>query len=191
MGIRAGAFHAPWGLPLCSHMPPPIIAPQAATHFPLKREHKLSLPVYKNELDKVFQLIKDVEDNYPPPSKTLLINREAILHFSFVNGGHDYKINFELTSDFYLDTLKELIYPHYPKCKVLTWSYNGREFWDLAKNQVIVLAKPLEFNKIQELVSLIEKQPLGISQQNFIDMTTIENNIWTLKDVLDKANLTL
>lgn len=87
--------------------------------------------------------------------------------------------------------LKELIYPHYPKCKVLTWSYNGREFWDLAKNQVIVLAKPLEFKKIQELVSLIEKQPLGISQQNFIDMTTIENNIWTLKDVLDKANLTL
>jgi len=161
-----------------------ILNPQA--HY-----QTLSLPVYKNELDNVFQLIKDLEDNYPPPSKTLLLNKDTVLHFSFVNDGHDYKIDFELTSDFYFDTLNGVIHTHYPKCTVLTWFYNGQEFWDFSKNQVVGLPKPLEFNKIQQLVALIEKQPLGITQQNFIDMTTIDNNIWTLKDVLDKANLEL
>jgi hypothetical protein len=47
----------------------------------------------------------------------------------------------------------------------------------------------MEFNKIQHLVTLIEKQPIGITKQNFIDMTIIENNIWTLKDVLEKSKV--
>jgi energy-coupling factor transporter ATP-binding protein EcfA2 len=161
-----------------------ILNPQA--HY-----QALSLPVYSNELDKVFQLIQDLNNNYPPPSKTLLINKEAILKFSFNKNGHDYKIIFELDTDFYLDTLNAVIEPHYPKCHVSTWSYNGTEFWDLNRGEVVVLDKPLSFNKIQQLVSMIEKQPLGITQEDFIEMTAIENNIWTLKDVLNKANITL
>ncbi|MFA6150536.1 MAG: ATP-binding protein [Chitinophagaceae bacterium] len=160
-----------------------ILNPQA--HF-----QSLSLPVYKNELDKVFQLIKDIEADYPIPSKTLLINKEATLLFSLVNDTHNYSIQFELLSDFYTDKLGGIVEVHYPKCKVLTWQYNGQEFWDFHANQVIVLPKPMEFNKLQQLISLIEKQPLGITKNDFVDMTTIEDNIWTLKDVLDKANIT-
>jgi hypothetical protein len=161
-----------------------ILNPQA--HF-----QSLSLPVYKNELDKVFQLIKDIEADYLIPSKTLLINKETTLLFSFVNDTHNYSIRFELLTDFYSDELGGTVEIHYPKCKVLSWQYNGQEFWDFHMNQVVVLPKPMKFNKLQQLVSLIEKQPLGISKDNFIDMTTIENNIWTLKDVLDKANITI
>lgn len=161
-----------------------ILNPQA--HY-----QSLSLPVYKNELDKVFQLIPDLEAEYPIPSKTLLINKEAVLLFSYVNGTHDYKIRFELLTDFYSDELGATTQVHYPKCRVITWSYKGHEFWDFHKGETVVLPKPLEFNKIQQLVSLIEKQPLGITQDNFVNMTIIENSIWTLKEVLDKANITL
>lgn len=161
-----------------------ILNPQA--HY-----QSLSLPVYKNELDKVFQLITDIEAGYPIPSKTLLINKEATLLFSFVSGAHDYRIRFELLTDFYTDELAGTTQAHYPKCKVLTWSYNGQEFWDFHKGTVVALPKPLEFNKIQQLVSLIEKQPLGITQDNFVNTTKIENSIWTLKEVLDKAGITL
>lgn len=159
-----------------------ILNPQA--HF-----QSLSLPVYKNELDKVFQLIKDIEADYPIPKKTLLINKETILVFSFVNGTHNYSIRFELLTDFYSDELGGDVEVHYPKCKVLTWTYNGQEFWDFHKNQTVVLPKPLEFNKIQQLVTLIEKQPLNITKNDFVNMTVIENNIWSLKDILDKANI--
>lgn len=161
-----------------------ILNPQA--HY-----QSLSLPVYKNELDKVFKLIADIEANYPVPNKTLLINKEAILLFSFVNGTHNYSIRFELLTDFYFDKLNGSLNVHYPKCKVLNWSYNGKEFWDFHLNQTVALLKPLEFNNIQQLVSLIERQPLGITKDNFVEMTTIENNIWTLKDLLDKAGITL
>lgn len=161
-----------------------ILNPQA--HY-----QSLSLPVYKNELDKVFQLITDIEAGYPIPNKTLLINKEATMLFSFVAGTHDYKIRFELLTDFYTDELSGTTKIHYPKCKVLIWSYNGKEFWDFHKGKVVVLSKPLEFNKIQQLVTLIEKQPLGITQDNFVSTTKIENSIWTLKDVLDKTGITL
>jgi hypothetical protein len=159
-----------------------ILNPQA--HY-----QSLSLPVYKNELDKIFQLISDVEANYPIPSKTLLINKESTLLFSYVNGGHDYKIRFELLTDFYTDELNGTVVIHYPKCKVLTWSYNGQEFWDFHKGHVIAPLQ-MEFNKIQKLVELIEKQPLSITQDDFINMTKIENSIWTLEDVLGKAGVT-
>jgi ABC-type oligopeptide transport system ATPase subunit len=161
-----------------------ILNPQA--HF-----QSLSLPVYKNELDKVFQLIKDIEDNYPIPSKILLINKQATLLFSFINGTHNYSIRFELLTDFYSDELGGTVQVHYPRCKVLTWQYNGQEFWDFHANQVVVLPKPLEFNKLQQLVTLIEAQPLGITKDNFVEMTIIENSIWTLKEVLNKSNITI
>ena len=161
-----------------------ILNPQA--HY-----QSLSFPVYKNELDKVFQLLTDLEAKYPIPNKTLLINRETTLLFSYVSGTHDYKIRFELLTDLYFDELGGTIQVHYPKCKVLTWSYNGQEFWDFHKSQTVVLPKPLEYNKIQQLVTLIEKQPLGITKENFINMTKIENSIWSLKDILDKANIVL
>ncbi len=161
-----------------------ILNPQA--HF-----QSLSLPVYKNELDKVFNLISDIEATYLIPNKTLLINKETTLLFSFINGTHNYKIKFELLTDFYFDELSGNVQIRYPKCKVLTWIYNGQEFWDFHKNQIVVPSGPMEFNKIQKLISLIEMQPLGITKEDFINMTIIENNIWTLKDVLDKANITL
>jgi energy-coupling factor transporter ATP-binding protein EcfA2 len=161
-----------------------ILNPQA--HF-----QSLSLPVYKNELDKVFQLIQDIEIAYPIPKKTLLINKESILVFSFVNITHNYTIRFELLTDFYSDEISGNVQIHYPKCKVLNWTYNGTDFWDFHKNQTVVLPRPLEFNKIQQLVLLIEKQPLGITKADFEVMTTIENNFWSLKDILDKANITL
>jgi hypothetical protein len=159
-----------------------ILNPQA--HF-----QSLSLPVYKNELDKIFQLIKDIETGYSVPNKTLLINKETVLLFSFANGTHNYSLRFELLTDFYSDELNGTVQAHYPKCKVLTWQYNGQEFWDFNKGQTVILSKPMEFNKIQHLVTLIEKQPIGITKQNFIDMTIIENNIWTLKDVLEKSKV--
>lgn len=161
-----------------------ILNPQA--HY-----QSLSLPVYKNELDKVFELIKDLQDNYPVPDKTLLINKEAILNFTFIEGAHNYNIKFELTTDFYKDTLDGKLEVYFPKCKVLTWSYNDEEFWDFEKNQSVTLPEPLKFNRIQQLLALIKRQPLGISTENFIDNTLIENNVWSLKEVLNKASVTL
>jgi phage pi2 protein 07 len=161
-----------------------ILNPQA--HY-----QSLSLPVYKNELDKVFKLVEDLEVGYPSPNKTLLVNKEAILLFNYHNEWHDYKIKFELLSDFYTDEFDGAVHVHYPKCKVLTWTYNGEEFWDFHKKATVVLPKPLEFNSIQQLVSLIEKQPLGITKQDFENMTAIENNIWNLKDVLDRTGIAI
>lgn len=161
-----------------------ILNPQA--HY-----QSLSLPVYKNELDKVFHLIRVLEEEYPIPSKTLLINKETTMQFSYINGPHNYKIRFELLTDFYSDELDDTTKIHYPKCKVLTWSYNGNEFWDFQRARSVLLPKPLEFNKIQQLVTLIEKQPLGITQDNFVKMTVIEASIWTLQEILDKAKITL
>jgi energy-coupling factor transporter ATP-binding protein EcfA2 len=161
-----------------------ILNPQA--HY-----QSLSLPVYKNELDKVFALLNDLEKNYPIPDKTLLINKESILNFKFIEGENIYSIKFELLTDFYKDSINGVTQIHYPKCKVITWSYNGNEFWDFTKNNSVVLPRPLEFNRIQQLVDLIKKQPLGITDQNFVENTFIESSVWSLRDVINKAEVNL
>ena len=161
-----------------------ILNPQA--HY-----QSISLPVYRNELDKIFKLIDDIQINYPVPTKTLLINKETLLTFSYLTTTHNYVIKFELLTDFYIDELNGTLKIHYPKCKVVNWSYNGIDFWDFHLNQPIVLAKPMEFNKLQHLISLVERQSLGITNSDFVKMTKIDNGIWSLKDVIDKVGISI
>lgn len=161
-----------------------VLNPQA--HF-----QDVSLPIYKVELDKAFKLITDLKTNYPIPEYTILLSKGMRLQFKHPT--ENYTFNFELISDFYIENLTGTKLVHLPNCKVIEWQFNNNVLWDFINNQVIVLKKPIEqkLNQIRDRHIANVSVPLNIDNDMFINNISIENSIWNLKDIIDKANITL
>jgi energy-coupling factor transporter ATP-binding protein EcfA2 len=161
-----------------------VLNPQA--HF----QH-ISLPIYKVELEKAFALINDLKTNYPIPQHTLLLTKGMRLQFK--HPIEDYTFDFELLSDFYTDSIDGSLVPKFPKCKIIKWQYNGTDFWDFTEKVGKVLTKPIE-----QRLDLIKRThienvrvPLNIDSEMFDSNTRIINSVWELKDLINKANITI
>lgn len=164
-----------------------VLNPQA--HF-----QNISLPVYKVELDKAFELIDKLNNDYPIPFQTILLSKGMQLEFKHPN--LNYTFDFELLSDYYIDDLNGAKIVKLPKCQVSKWQYNGTDF---AMTDGTILQQP-EIDKIQKrkedkldkvLENLKRDAVLQITNQMFIDNTMIVNSIWSLKETLDKAGITI
>ena len=159
-----------------------VLNPQA--HF----QH-ISMPIYKVELEKAFNLITDLKTDYPIPKYTLLLTKGMKLQFK--HPIENYTFDFELLSDFSVDELAGVMTPKFPKCKVIKWQYNGTEFWDFQDNAQKIQTKQIEQRleqiKARHLANVAV--PLNIDSDMFDSNTKIIDSVWTLKDLIDKVNI--
>ena len=149
--------------------------------------HDLSHPVYKLELEKAFKLIDDIKTRCPIPTATILLSKGMKLQFQHPT--KNYTFDFELVSDFSVDGLKGATTTVLPKCKVLTWQFNGTDFWDFTTSKAVVIKRPIEQNlkQIIDTHTANVRVPLTITQDMFVNNTRLTNGIWTLKEVMDKS----
>lgn len=161
-----------------------VLNPQA--HF-----QNIAMPVYKVELEKAFELIKDLKDNYPIPKFTLLLTKGMKLQFK--HPIDNYTFDFELLNEFSVDELAGVLTPKFPKCKVLKWQYNGTDFWDWNDNAARIPRNPIEqrLEQIKNQHTANVRVPLNITSEIFDTNTAIINSVWTLKDLIDRANINI
>lgn len=129
-----------------------------AAHF-----QRLSNPIYKIELDKVFKLVDYVRSLEKISNKLVIEGGKRIV---FQHPTIDYKCSFELDSDLEI-VQDEHIVARIPKCKNIRWSYNGVDNWDFETNQQnndhILLTSTPKMTKF--FSNCCEKLPLGISHE--------------------------
>ncbi len=141
-----------------------------AAHF-----QRLSNPIYKIELDKVFKLVDYVRSLEKISNKLVIEGGKRIV---FQHPTIDYKCSFELDSDLEI-VQDEHIVARIPKCKNIRWSYKGVENWDFVSNlqnnnHGLLTATP----KITDFFNgCCEKLPLGISNEMLMHHCKIEGNV--------------
>lgn len=161
-----------------------VLNPQA--HF-----QEISLPIYKVELEKAFYIINELKTKYPIPVYTIVLSKGMKMQFKHPTV--NYSFDFELISDLYIDGMNGTTIIEMPKCRVLSWQFNAQAFWDIPTSSIKIPAKPIEqkLNKIIEQHTANVKVPLNITNDIFIKNTSIENSIWSFKEIIDKAGITL
>lgn len=162
-----------------------VLNPQA--HF-----QRLSQPLYKIELDNTFKLLEDIKKDYPIPLQTILLVKGTVLVFKHPTV--NYTFTLELISDFYIDGFEGETEVVYPKGKVLNFQYNDTDFYvaSMSKElneQEIADCKKREDKLNKVLENLKKDTVLNITNDVFIDNTSINDSIWNLKEILDKAGI--
>lgn len=126
---------------------------------------RLSNPIYKKELLKAFDLYEELA-KLIKIEKELVIGKGAIIEFN--HPPTNYKCRMELDKDLVIiegDRLVSIM----PKCKNITWEYNGMLFYDFdtgAQN----LSHPLKIAtpKLNKFVEKLSDLPLGITEEVFM-----------------------
>ena len=124
---------------------------------------RLSNPIYKIELDKVFKLVDYVRSLEKIGNKLVVEGGKRIV---FQHPTIDYKCSFELDSDLEI-VQDEHIVARIPKCKNIRWSYNGVDNWDFETNQQdsnhpLLTSCPKITNFFK---NCCDKLPLGITEE--------------------------
>ena len=129
---------------------------------------RLSNPIYKIELDKVFKLVDYVRSLEKISNKLVVEGGKRIV---FQHPTIDYKCSFELDSDLEIVQDEHLV-ARIPKCKNIRWSYNGVENWDFESNQQnnnhrLLTASP-------KITDFFQRFPLGITHDMLMKYSKIE-----------------
>lgn len=147
---------------------------------------RLSNPIYKIELEKVFELVNYIKSLDKISNKLVIEGGKQII---FEHPYVDYKCSFELDSD--LEIIQnEHIVVRIPKCKNIKWAYNGVDNWDFESNMQNdnhpLLNSTPKITKFFE--SCCEKLPLGITHEMLIKYCKIEG-LHSLLDYLGGMDL--
>lgn len=156
--------------------------------------HALTHPVYKIELERAFELMNEISNHYPIPSSTILLSKGMILQFAHPT--QNYTFDFELLTDFSIDGLLGSTSINFPKCKILSWQFNGINFWNFKTNSALlaseITAIQARTDKLDKILDNLKKEAsLAITNELFKENTKLTNGIWTLKEVIDKSGLTI
>lgn len=155
-----------------------VLNPQA--HY-----QSYSFPIYKIELKKAFKLIDELNAVSIPERKILLAKG---MELEFKHPEINYSFKFELLTDFYKDSLDTNSKPIYPKCKIIHWQFESKDFFDIQSQQVFSQDK---IDKIQHREDKLDKVIANIKKcfpltdNEIIYENTKINNIWKLKDIID------
>lgn len=139
-----------------------------AAHF-----QRLSTPIYRTELDKVFDIVNTIQSLNRIDNKLIIEGGKQI---TFHHPSINYKCSFELDSD--LEIIQdEHIVARIPKCKNIKWSYNNVENWDFETNSqnnahVLLKASPNLKNFFE---GCCQKLPLGITHDMLMHNCKIDN----------------
>lgn len=146
----------------------------------------LMSPVYKYELQKAFQLITDIKA-IPVIKGIILLS--AGMELVFKHPSISYTLTLELLKDWKIDIVGTVKTHDYPRCRLKHWQFNGIDFYDVYRNRIGTKPEdPIEdrFDLIRaKILTYPLLQPL--TEDSFNANMTFEN-IWTIKELLDKCN---
>ena len=155
-----------------------VLNPQA--HY-----QNYSFPIYKIELEKAFKLIDKLNTLSIPERKILLAKG---MELEFKHPTLDYTFKFKLLNDFYKDSLDSNSILIYPKCKVMHWQFESKDFFDIQSQQVLSQDKIDKIqhreDKLDKVIANIEKC-FSFKDNEIIYENTKINDIWKLKDIID------
>jgi len=162
-----------------------ILNPQAHYNF-------LSLPVYYEELNKAIKLVEYIDNTITLVNPIILLSKGMQLEFKHPT--ENYTFRFELLGDFYLGKLSDSTTLTYPKCKVLHFQYKGTNFWNFKTNAPCSLQEKTELqnreDKMNKVIENLTKIPLlKINKKMIEENISINNGLWSFKEVLDKAGV--
>ena len=155
-----------------------LLVLNSSAHF-----QRLSNPIYKKELLKAFDLYEELA-KLKKIEKELVIGRGAKIEFNYPPT--NYKCSLELEQDLVIiegDSLVSVM----PRCKNITWEYNGIEFYDFDSG-LQNLSHPLKTAtpKLNKFVERLIKLPLGITEEVFmknclVDGTPLDDYLGGIK----------
>ena len=155
-----------------------VLNPQA--HY-----QNYSFPIYKIELEKAFKLIDKLSAVSIPERKILLAKG---MELEFKHPTLDYTFKFKLLNDFYKDSLDSNSILIYPKCKVMHWQFESKDFFDIKSQQVFSQDKIDKIqhreDKLDKVIANIKKC-FSLTDNEIIYENTKINGIWKLKDIID------
>lgn len=151
---------------------------------PSAHYNRLSMPVFKREIERAINIAKTLEGHVFDIPTILAVKGDEFL---FSHPNMDYKFRFKLTEDMIKgDTnakeIKNLL------CDVVTWSYKGVEFYDFG---VADLKKKLtsEPMKLRYLIKgLLDNDTLDVTQEMFLQHTKFCVN-WSLAKLIGANKL--
>ena len=153
---------------------------------PKAHHHKIELPVYKYEIDQIFDFI-DYIDKLPIPHQTILLSKGMALYFQ--HPSINYSIEYKLTSDFTVDSIEKKKGVSFPKCKTIHWQFNNINFKHPDTGEVYTKEEVLDFKEnslIVRIQELCNCKSLKMDEDIFIQNTTIKNSSWKLDEVYIK-----
>lgn len=164
-----------------------ILNPQAHYNF-------MSLPVYYSELNRAIELVEFIQNNITYSKPIVLLSKGMVL--TFTHPSENYSFTLELLGDFLLGQLGDSSTLIYPKCKILSWQYANTEFWDfrgrVAENQQEIERIKNRKDHLNNIFSNLKKiGQLSIDIDMIKKNTKIDNGLWVLEEVLDKAGATI
>lgn len=164
-----------------------ILNPQAHYNF-------MSLPVYYSELNRAIELVDFIQNNITCSKPIVLLSKGMVL--TFTHPSENYSFTLELLGDFLLGQLGDSSKLIYPRCKILSWQYINTEFWDFIKgatlNQQEIDRIKNRKDHLNDIFSNLKKiGQLSIDSDMIKKYTKIDNGLWILEEVLDKARVSI
>ena len=140
---------------------------------PAVHYQKLSIPIYKQELIKAFQLIEDLK-KLTIDVKILLVGKGDYLVFKHPT--MNYSFEFVLKQDMIRGKNED------PLCAIKTWQYNGIVFYDFVGGVHGTPPSVKETQLSRIITNLTKINVLGITEDMFKENTKIQKG--TLKEAL-------
>ncbi len=140
---------------------------------PAVHYQKLSIPIYKQELIKAFELIEDLK-KLTIEVKFLLIGKGDVLIFKHPT--MDYTFMFTMEQDMVRGKSED------PLCIINSWQFNGTEFYDFV-NGIHGTPPTVKRTQLSKIIANLTKiNVLGITEDMFKENTKIQKG--TLKEAL-------
>lgn len=153
----------------------------------------LSAPVYKYELQRAIDLIKDIQNIPIIKGVTLLASGMELV---FKHPRVSYSLKLRLEEDWTIDIYDGVKKHDYPKCRLIEWEFNGNKNWNMLKNVAMTEAeieKHINITKIKlseynKIVQYHLGNPLltPLTEIELNSNTTFET-IWTVKELIEKS----
>lgn len=145
----------------------------------------LSAPVYKYELLRAFELIKDIQAIPKIKGITLLA---AGMDLIFKHPDLDYSMTLELLEDWKIGIVGTVMTHDYPLCKLKHWQFNKKPFYNTHKN-IDGKEPEIPIEKRYDVVrsDLISQKILQPLSENIFNANTSFENIWNVKELLEKC----
>ena len=146
----------------------------------------LSSPVYKYELQRTIDLIKDIQAIPVIKGITLLASGMELV---FKHPAKNYSLTLELLQDWKIDIVGPAKTHDYPSCRIKHWQMNKNDYYDLHRSRAGT--KPQ--NDIEERFDRMRTNILGyallqpLTEKQFNSNTKFEN-LWSVKELLDRCD---
>lgn len=146
----------------------------------------LSAPIYKYELQRTIDLIKDIQAIPVIKGITLIASGMVLV---FKHPSIDYTLTLELLEDWKIDIVGTVKTHDYPNCRIKHWQMNNQNYYDVHRNRPGI--KPQ--NDIEERFDRMRTNILGyallhpLTENQFNTNTTFEN-IWSVNELLDRCD---